>query len=52
MFLIVSADNLNFLPDDACKENIVSPPRLSSSENYSLQLPVKYYRSMERYNLI
>lgn len=51
MFLIVSADNLNFLPDDACKENIVSP-RLLSSENYSLQLPVKYYRSMERYNLI
>lgn len=51
MFLIVSADNLNFLPDDACKEKIVSP-RLSSSENYSLQLPVKYYRSMERYNLI
>ena len=51
MFLIVSADNLIFLPDDACKENIVSP-RLSSFENYSLQLPVKYYRSMERYNLI
>lgn len=51
MFLIVSADNLIFLPDDACKENIVSL-RLSSSENYSLQLPVKYYRSMERYNLI
>lgn len=39
MFLIVSADNLIFLPDDACKENIVSP-RLLSSENYSLQLPV------------
>lgn len=51
MFLIVSADNLIFLPDDACKENIVSP-RLLSSENYRLQLPVKYYRSMERYNLI
>lgn len=51
MFLIVSADNLNFLPDDACKENIVSP-RLLSSENYGLQLPVKYYRSMEQYNLI
>lgn len=39
MFLIVSADNLIFLPDDACKENIVSPCLLSS-ENYSLQLPV------------
>lgn len=46
MFLIVSADNLNFLPDYACKENVVSP-RLSSSENYSLQLPVMYYKSME-----
>lgn len=50
MFPIVTADNLTFLPNDACKENMVSP-RLSSSENIvcSYQLSTND-RSVERYN--